>query len=167
MDPLDHSIRNSKMRDKSGLILFFGVSISLWGCSGPGPLYDRLGGLPTMEHLGDSLVIEIGRDPVLFRRFKGFSIADVQRQRMSNVVFACALAGGPCEYASRQVDQIHRGMDISDDEFNRMIALFTAAAYRASPDRFAAEAFIARLESLRPMIVSPSSVSRVKPSGGG
>jgi len=154
------------MRSKTGRLLFFGAIISLGGCSGPSPLYDRLGGFVTMEHLGDSLVIEIGNDPVLSRRFKGFSLADVQRQRMANVVFACALAGGPCRYHGAPVDQIHSGMDISDDEFNRMISLFTAAVYRASPDRFAAEAFIVRFEALRPKIVAPSPVSHAEPIGG-
>jgi hemoglobin len=160
-------MRISGMRSKRGLILLFGASISLGGCSGPASLYESLGGLATMEHLGDSLVIEIGNDPVLFRRFKGFSIADVQRQRTANVVFACALAGGPCHYDGGSVDQIHRGMDISDDEFNRMIALFAAAVYRASPDRFAVEVFIGRFEALRPMIVSPSSVTHAEPNGSG
>ena len=119
-----------------------------------------------MEHLGDSLVIEIGNDPVLSRRFKGFSITDIQRQRTANVVFACYLAGGPCRYDNGPFDQVHRGMEISDDEFNRMINLFAAAAYRASPDPFATEAFVARIEALRPMVVSPSSVSKAKSIGG-
>jgi hemoglobin len=129
------------------------AALCLAGCGGPPALYDRLGGFATMEHLGDSLVIDIGRDPVLIRRFQGFSIADVQRQRSANVAFACALAGGPCRYDGPAIAEIHRGMSIDDSEFDRMIALFAAAARRASPDPQAATEFVARFEALRPAVV--------------
>jgi hemoglobin len=138
---------------RSRILAAIVAGLVLAGCAGPAALYDRLGGLATMDHLGDSLVIEIARDPVLFRRFRGFSVADVQRQRSDNIAFACALAGGPCRYGGRAIDQIHRGMDINDDEFDRMLALFAAATRRASPDPRAADEFIARFEALRPAVV--------------
>lgn len=129
------------------------AALFLAGCGGPPALYDRLGGFATMEHLGDSLVIDIGRDPVLISRFRGFSLTDVQRQRTANVAFACALAGGPCRYDGPAIEDVHRGMSIDDAEFDRMIALFAAAARRASPDPQAATEFVARFEALRPQVV--------------
>jgi hemoglobin len=149
--------RTKCMTRRRALVLSLAAGLAVGGCAGPAPLYDRLGGLTTMEHLGDSLVIDIGRDPMLVRRFKGFSITDVQRQRTANIAFACTLAGGPCRYGGRPVDEIHRGMDIDDEEFDRMIRLFAAALYRASPDRLAADELVARFEALRPKIVASPS----------
>ncbi len=110
-----------------------------------------------MEHLGDSLVTDIANDPVLFRRFRGFSVGDVQRQRSANIAFACTLAGGPCGYREPTIAQIHRGMDIEDSEFDRMIALFAAAVRRAAVDPSAADEFIKRFEALRPSVVERKS----------
>lgn len=136
------------------------LAIGLAGCGGAPALYDRLGGFSTIEHLGDSLIVDIARDPVLFRRFQGFSVADVQRQRSANVAFACALAGGPCRYKGPAMDEIHRGMDIDDREFDRMIAVFSAAARRASPDPRAADEFVARFEALRADVVERRRVAQ-------
>jgi hemoglobin len=131
-------------------MLAFAMTVA--GC-GQATLYDRLGGFATVEHLGDSLVIDIGRDPVLIRRFQGFSIGDIQRLRTANIEFACALAGGPCRYTGPAMAEVHRGMEIDDAEFDRMIALFRAAARRASPDPQAADEFVARFEILRDSVV--------------
>lgn len=128
-------------------------ALALSACGGKAALYDRLGGFPTIEHVGDSLVVDIGRDPVLYRRFQGFSVWDVQRQRSANVAFACALAGGPCRYEGPAMDEVHRGMDIDDTEFDRMIAVFAAAVRRASPDPAASDEFVARFEALRTAVV--------------
>ncbi len=130
------------------------VAALLAGCGGPAPLYDRVGGFETMVHLGDSLIVDIGRDPVLRERFRGFSWRDIQRQRSANVAFVCAIAGGPCRYDGPDMAEVHRGMDITDAEFDRMIALFAAAARRASPDPVAADEFIARFAPLRAAIVA-------------
>ncbi len=141
---------------KHGLVGAVAAALLLAGCGGPQPLYDRVGGFATMSHIGDSLVVDIGRDPVLMRRFKGFSVADIQRQRTANVVFACELAGGPCRYRGLSMERIHRGMDIDDDEFDRMLALFAAAAKRASPDPGAADELTARFAGLRSAVVTHS-----------
>lgn len=141
---------------KIGSAAVVAAGLTLAGCSGPQPLYERVGGFATMTHIGDSLVIDIGRDPVLMRRFQGFSVADIQRQRTANVAFSCELAGGPCRYRGLAIDKIHRGMDIDDAEFDRMVALFAAAARRASPDPGAAAELAARFEALRSAVVAQS-----------
>ncbi len=155
LNPLGATLNSHGMKQLRRRAFAVAAGAMLAGCAGPAPLYDRVGGFATMEHIGDSLVIDIGRDTVLLRRFQGFSVADIQRQRTANVVFACELAGGPCRYRGLAIDQVHRGMDVDDDEFDRMVALFAAAARRASPDASAAAELAARFEGLRSAVVTP------------
>lgn len=80
-------------------------------------LYQRLGGTPGIAAVVDDFVDNVRADPMIGKRFQGADIAHT-KQMLTELI--CQDSGGPCTYSGRSMKDIHRGMDISDAEFNDM-----------------------------------------------
>jgi hemoglobin len=80
-------------------------------------LYDRLGGQPAIAAVVDDFITNVAADPVVNKRFAGADIPKLKRLLVEQV---CEASGGPCKYSGRTMKESHRGMDISDAEFNAM-----------------------------------------------
>lgn len=90
----------------------------LAACAQPGPsLYQRLGGTPGISAVVDDFVDTVRADPMIGKRFQ---TADVVHTKAMLTELFCQASGGPCTYTGRSMKDIHRGMDISDAEFNDM-----------------------------------------------
>ncbi|MBV8538674.1 MAG: group 1 truncated hemoglobin [Alphaproteobacteria bacterium] len=95
--------------------------VALAGCAGQSEpaLYQRLGGTPGIAAVVDDFVDNVRFDPVIGKRFEG---VDIDHTKAMLTELVCKASGGPCAYTGRSMKDTHRGMDISDAEFNAMAA---------------------------------------------
>ncbi len=96
------------------------AGLAMAGCAAQEPsLYQRLGGTEGISMVVDDFVDNVRADPTIDKRFAGADVA--QTKRMLTELF-CQDTGGPCKYTGRSLKDIHRGMDISNAEFDAMAA---------------------------------------------
>ena len=92
--------------------------ILLAACAQSQPtLYQRLGGTPGIAAVVDDFVDNVRADPLIGKRFQG---VDIDHTKAMLTELICKGSGGPCAYTGRSMKDTHRGMDISDAEFNAM-----------------------------------------------
>ncbi len=82
-------------------------------------LWERLGGEPNVRKVVDDFVEAAAADPkVNFLRdgkFKDLDVANLKRLLVEQI---SAVSGGPFKYTGRDMKEVHKGMGITDDEFN-------------------------------------------------
>ena len=84
----------------------------------PHTLYDRLGGAPAIEAAVDDFYARVLGDAALSSYFSG---VDLDRLRAHQRDFFTTALGGPQRYGGRSLDVAHRGLDITDDAFDRVV----------------------------------------------
>ncbi len=126
-------------------------------------LYDRLGGEPAVRAVVDDFVGRAAADPVVNFTRRGTvreweaSPQNVEHLKMGLRDFICVASGGKCEYKGADMRAAHRGMKITDMEFNAL-----AADLKASLDKFKVPAqeqseLLAAVEGTRKDIVAGPS----------
>jgi hemoglobin len=81
-------------------------------------LYDRLGGQPAIVAVVDDFVGNVAAD----NRINGFfARTDIPRLKRLLVEQICAGTGGPCTYTGRDMKTAHRGMNITEAQFNALV----------------------------------------------
>lgn len=94
------------------------AGLMLAACASSEPsLYQRLGGTPGIAAVVDDFMDNVRADPMINKRF---AAADVPHTKQMLVELICQDSGGPCKYTGRSMKATHRGMDISDAEFNAL-----------------------------------------------
>ena len=89
----------------------------------PRSLYDRLGGKPAITAVVDDFVARVAADG----RINGFfatTAANPQRLsafKMQLVNQICEASGGPCAYTGRDMKTAHRGLGVSNADFNALV----------------------------------------------
>lgn len=81
-------------------------------------LYQDLGGLPGITRVADNFLYHLGRDD---RVVDFFAESDIDRFHEKVIEHICELSGGPCEYTGDSMLETHRGMGISDTQFNAVV----------------------------------------------
>jgi hemoglobin len=81
-------------------------------------LYERLGGYDAIAAMADDLLPRLQRDPQLGRFWAHRSEDGVKREKQLLIDFLCATAGGPVYYRGRDMATTHRGMRISENDWN-------------------------------------------------
>ena len=81
-------------------------------------LYDRLGGKPAISAVIDDFVGNVAADTRINRRFAS---ADIPRLKRMLVDQVCEATGGPCRYTGANMVNAHRGMNITEGEFNALV----------------------------------------------
>jgi hemoglobin len=94
-------------------------------------LYQRMGGLPTITKVVDETIDAVLADPKTNRSFKDIKIPPLKENIVKQL---CVLAGGPCKYEGEAMRKAHKGLSITDSEFDLMVA-----ALRVSLDRHVGE----------------------------
>jgi hemoglobin len=84
-------------------------------------LYARLGGYDAIVAVVDNLLPRLTSDPDLGRFWKHRGEDGVRRERQLLVDFLCASAGGPLYYVGREMKMAHRGMAISEGDWQAFI----------------------------------------------
>jgi hemoglobin len=81
-------------------------------------LYDRLGGQPAITAVVDDFVANVAADS----RINGFfARTDIPRLKKNLSDQICAGTGGPCTYTGRDMRSAHKGMNITDAQFDALV----------------------------------------------
>jgi hemoglobin len=91
-------------------------------------LYDRLGGKPAITAVVDEFVARLAADNRVNKRFAKTDIPKLKAHLVDQI---CEASGGPCKYAGKTMRDSHKGMNITNEEFN-----WTGEHLAASLDKF-------------------------------
>ena len=81
-------------------------------------LYDRLGRKPAVTAVVDDFIGNVAGDTRINKRF---ATADIPRLKTMLVSQICQASGGPCTYTGASMKDAHKGMKITDAEFNALV----------------------------------------------
>jgi hemoglobin len=97
------------------------LAVVVVGCAPMGrekSLYERLGGLPAIQKVVDDFVANVAADGRINRRFMGTDVALLKKHLVDQI---CEASGGPCKYTGRSMKDAHRGLRITEPEFNALV----------------------------------------------
>ena len=81
-------------------------------------LYKRLGGYDALAAVTDDFITRLATDKQLGRFFVGASENSKMRIRQLVLDQLCAATGGPCVYIGRDMKTAHKGLGITEDDWN-------------------------------------------------
>jgi hemoglobin len=86
----------------------------------PPTLYDRLGGKDGVAAIVESFAANLLADPRVSKPFKKSKDKLAHfKQTMADEI--CVLAAGPCTYAGKPMKEAHKGMGITDAQFDAFV----------------------------------------------
>ena len=88
----------------------------------PKSLYDRLGGKEAITVVIDDFVANVAADKRINARFAKTNIPHLKQMLVDQV---CSATGGPCTYTGKSMKDAHKGMKITDADFNALVADLT------------------------------------------
>ncbi len=98
-------------------ISFVAVSGQAAG-QGKDSLYKRLGGYDAIAMVTDDFIGRLATDKQLSKFFVGLSDDSKKKVRQHVIDQLCQATGGPCIYMGRDMKTSHRGLGISEDDWN-------------------------------------------------
>jgi len=81
-------------------------------------LYERLGGYNAIAAVVNEFADRLFGDPKLKTFFGGMSTDSQRRFKQLNIDLVCSATGGPCQYLGRDMGTAHRGIGITDENFD-------------------------------------------------
>jgi hemoglobin len=81
-------------------------------------LYERLGGYDAIAAVANDLLPRLRGDPQLGRFWAHRGEDGIMREKQLLIDFLCVSTGGPVYYRGRDMTLTHRGMRISDSDWN-------------------------------------------------
>jgi hemoglobin len=81
-------------------------------------LYDRLGGKDAITKVVEDFLGNVGLDKAINKRF---AKSDLKKLKTSLVDQVCQATGGPCKYKGKDMATAHKGMKITEEEFNALV----------------------------------------------
>ena len=113
-------------------------------------LYERLGGKEAITAVVDDFVANVAAD----NRINGFfAKTNIPRLKANLVDQICQATGGPCTYTGRDMKTAHKGMGITDADFNALVQDLQKSLNKFKvPDKEQGE-LLGVLGSLKPQIV--------------
>ena len=134
--------------------------VGLYGCAtmtdtkAAGPsLYRQLGGREGIAVVVDDFVANVVADNRVNARFKGLPPAQVLKLKSHLADQICDAAGGPCAYVGRDMKTAHKGMGITEAEWNVTLEALVKALDRHNVPASAKNALLATLGPMKPDIV--------------
>src|SRR5438132_10165848 len=110
------------LRTAAGFVV---VGMVVAGCasmSQQGPsLYDRLGGREGIKKVVDDVVVNLAADSRVSARFKDMKGPDLERLKTNAADQVCQATGGPCSYFGKDMKEAHKGMNITEAEWNATV----------------------------------------------
>jgi len=92
----------------------------------PDTLYHRLGGYDAIAAVADDLLPRLIGDPQLARFWKHRPADSVRREKQLLIDFLCSAAGGPLYYVGRDMKTSHKGMGITDSDWQKFLGHLNA-----------------------------------------
>jgi hemoglobin len=84
----------------------------------PKSLYDRLGGQDAITVVVDDFVGNVAADKRINARFAKTNIPHLKQMLVEQI---CQATGGPCTYTGKTMKDAHKGMKITDADFNALV----------------------------------------------
>ena len=84
-------------------------------------LYTRLGGYDAVAAVADNLLPRLINDVQLGRFWQHRGDDGIRREKQLLIDFLCSSAGGPMYYIGRDMTLSHRGMRISESDWQRFL----------------------------------------------
>jgi len=81
-------------------------------------LYTQLGGYDALAAVTDDFITRLATDPTLAKFFTGLNDESKKRVRQHVIDFLCNATGGPCLYLGQDMKTAHKGLHITDAEWN-------------------------------------------------
>ena len=85
-------------------------------------LYERLGGYDAICAVVNDLLPRLMSDSQLGRFWKNRGEDGINRERQLLIDYLCSSAGGPLLYTGRDNKTSHKGMGISEDDWDRFVS---------------------------------------------
>ena len=93
----------------------------------PPTLYKRLGGREGIALVVGDFVTNMAGDSRVNARFKDMKGPEVEKLKSNLADQICDATGGPCSYLGRDMKTTHKGMKITDAEWNATVENLTKA----------------------------------------
>jgi len=90
-------------------------------------LYTRLGGYDAIALVVDDFITRLATDKHFEKFFTGFSDDSKKRLRQHILDQFCAAAGGPCVYTGREMRTSHKGLGITEADWDAAAKHLVAA----------------------------------------
>lgn len=84
-------------------------------------LYQRLGGYEAINAVADELLSRLMKDDLLGRFWHNRGDDGINREKQLLIDFLCSSAGGPMLYTGRDMLTTHRGMKISEVDWQAFL----------------------------------------------
>jgi hemoglobin len=116
-------------------------------------LYERLGGYDAITAVANDLLPQLQADLQLSRFWAHRGEDGVKREKQLLIDFLCASAGGPTYYRGRDMVLTHRGMAISEDDWNVFLGHAAATLAKFQVPEAEQREVVAFVQSLKKEIV--------------
>jgi hemoglobin len=116
-------------------------------------LYKRMGGYDIIAAIADDFLVKLVAHEKMQRFFYGASESTRTQRRQYIVDFLCAKTGGPCAYTGRSMKDSHKGLGISDDDWNNLVDFFLESLKKFGLQQKETEELMEFIASLRSEIV--------------
>ena len=93
----------------------------------PKPLFERLGGMDAVKKVVDSFVENVSHDAKISAAFKKTTGAKLVAFKKNLVEQLCEVTGGPCKYAGKDMKTAHKGMKVTEAQFEALVLDLTTA----------------------------------------
>jgi hemoglobin len=116
-------------------------------------LYSRLGGYDAVAAVVDDFIGRLVADKRFAKFFVGHSEDSLKKLRQHIVDQFCAAAGGPCLYTGRDMKTSHKGLGITEDDWNAAAAHLVASLDKFKVPKAEKDDLLAFVTSLKKDIV--------------
>jgi hemoglobin len=119
----------------------------------PPTLYDRLGGADGVKQVIDKFIENVTQDPAVMKSFKNTKGAKLEAFKKNLADQLCEIASGPCKYSGKDMKTAHRGMKITDAQFDSLVNDLKLAMVEAKVGDAEQQELLEKLGPLREDIV--------------
>lgn len=116
-------------------------------------LYQRLGGYDALAAVTDDFIGRLASDKDIGRFFVGASDDSKKRIRQLVLDQLCAATGGPCIYIGRDMKTVHKGLKITEKDWDASVKHLTATLDKFKVPKKEKEEVLGAISSLKKDIV--------------
>jgi hemoglobin len=116
-------------------------------------LYKQLGGREGIALVVDDFTANVAADDRINARFKALKPEQVGKFKSNLADQICDATGGPCAYVGADMKTIHKGMNITEAEWNATVEALVKALDKNNVPAGAKNALLGTLAPMKPDIV--------------
>jgi hemoglobin len=125
-------------------------------------LYERAGGADALRLAVENFYAAVLADPALAPYFAGHDVSDIKRHQ---VLLLTQLLGGPAGYTGRELGPAHAGLQITDEDYDRVARHLEQTLVGLGVEADVVAAVNAAVAGVRADIVTAPSTDTALPTG--